>query len=161
MFSVPNEGKGPNDALGFGVGKILDEQVARGAKCAHYLAATDILRKHTQGKPIRGVYSVYQEYVFFTVDPSDVSNVDPGKTVPRITFRFHFRSMNSGQLEQRRLPCWREACIIGNHGNCQYTAWASAWDKAPKPGVNNKKDTCSQVSQETSFDSGSECFLKA
>ena len=69
VFSTPNEGKGPNDALGFAVTKILHERVARGARCPDYVAAAAILRKHTQGKPIRGKYSVYQQYVFMTVDP--------------------------------------------------------------------------------------------
>ena len=154
VFSVPNEGKGPNDALGFTVGKILEERVARGATCPDYHAAAQVLRKYIQGTPIRGKYSVYKQYVFFTVDPSNVNNVDAGKTVPGVTKRFHFRSMKSGDLEQRRLPCWCQKCIAGNHETCLYTSWASQWDRAPAPGI--RKATNSQASHDTSFDSASD-----
>ena len=154
VFSTPNEGKGPNDALGFAVTKILHERVARGARCPDYVAAAAILRKHTQGKPIRGKYSVYQQYVFMSVDPSDVINVDPGKTVPMITKAFHFRSLESGELEKRRLPCWCDLCVAGDRNPpCLYTSWASEWDKVPKPGV---KTSGSQLSQDSSFESGSD-----
>ena len=93
-------------------------------------------------------------YVFMTVDPSDVINVDPGKTVPGITKAFHFRSLKCGELEKRRLPCWCDLCVAGDpNPPCLYSSWASEWDKVPKPGV---KTSGSQLSQDSSFESGSD-----
>jgi len=127
--------------------------MARSARCPDYHAAMDILRKDTQGTPMHGQYSAYKQCVYITVDSCDVSHVDPGKTVPGITKAFHFCCMISGELEQGRLPCWCETCIAGDHGACAYTSWASAWDKVPKPGV---KTSGSQLSQDSSFESGSD-----
>ena len=81
-------------------------------------------------------------------------NVDPGKTVPGITKAFHFRSLKSGELEKRRLPCRCDLCVAGDpNPPCLYSSWASEWDKVPKPGV---KTSGSQLSQDSSFESGSD-----
>mmetsp|Transcript_120308 Transcript_120308/g.209487 ORF Transcript_120308/g.209487 Transcript_120308/m.209487 type:complete len:99 (-) Transcript_120308:60-356(-) len=89
-----------------------------------------------------------------TVDPADVINVDAGKTVSGITKAFHFRSLKSGELEKRRLPCWCDLCIAGDPNSlCLYSSWASGWDKVPTPGV---KTGGSQLSQDSSFESGSD-----
>ena len=56
------------------------------------------LQSKTQGRPIKGKYSVFTQYVFHCVNPGDVDLVAPGKTVTGIT-KFY-----SGRCGRRRKP---------------------------------------------------------
>ena len=85
VYSMEHEGKGPNDALGGVIRTLLKTAQKAGLMLRTPFDVCQALQSTTQGRPIKGKYSVFTQYVFHCVNPGDVELVAPGKTVPGIT----------------------------------------------------------------------------
>ena len=127
VFSMENEGKGANDALGLAVVALLKSAVAASEKIRNNSDAARILHRRTQGKPVRGKYSVYTQYVFMAMHPGDIKNVPRARTTNGFTKHYHWKCDRPGVLAYRRAPCWCKRCLRGDNDMCTQTSYTGFW----------------------------------
>ena len=131
LYSMEHEGKGPNDALGLVVRVLLKSARQAGHDPMNAAEVCKVLHQRTQGKPIKGKYSSFQQYVWHHVDPDRVVSVDAGKSVPGITKVYAFLACKKGdQIQKRTLPCFCPKCQAKKWDQCPNLTMTQPWDTA-------------------------------
>ena len=129
VYSMEHEGKGPNDSLGLVVRVLLKSARQAGQDPTNAAEVCKVLHQRTQGKPIKGRFSVFKQYVFHHVDSDEVVSVDAGKCVKGITKAYAFLSCKKGdQIQKRTLPCFCPNCQAKNWDQCPNLQMTQPWD---------------------------------
>ena len=90
-----------------------------GKRCRpQYQKGSSWLHRKTQGKRVRGKYSVYTLYVFMAVHPCDIKNVPKARTIKGITKHYYWKCDKPGLLAYRRARCWCKRCLTGDNDMC-------------------------------------------
>ena len=154
--------KGPNDALGGVIRTLLKTAQKAGLVLRTPFDVCQPLQSRTQGRPIKGKYSVFTQYVFHCVNPGDVDLVPSGKTVPGITKFYSWRCCrDENRIMRRRLPCFCSKCVAEDWDACKKEQISGPWDSCKvreKPSNASQDSECASQASDLSDMSDDSCF---
>ena len=162
VYSMEHEGKGPNNALGGVIRTLLKTAQKAGLVLRTPFDVCQALQSRTQGRPIKGKYSVFTQYVFHCVNPGDVDLVPSGKTVPGITKSYSWRCCrDKDRIMRRRLPCFCSKCVAGDWDACKNAQVSGPWDSCKvreKPSNASQDSECASQASDLLDMSDDSCF---
>jgi hypothetical protein len=131
---MENEGKGGNDGLGVVLKNVIEKAKKAGEVAQDYRDVAGLAQRRTKGKPARGKYAKYQQYVFNTVDPEDIQQVRAAHTISGAVTKaaYHWRSCGEkGKIQFRGLPCRCPQCGENKCNECPNKAITGEWETRP------------------------------
>ena len=162
VYCNEHEGKGPNDALGRVIRTLLGPAKKAGLVLRTPFDVCQGLQSRTQGRPIKGKYSVFTQYVFPCVNPKDVDLVAPGKTVPGTTKSYsRMCCRDKDRIMRRRLSCFCSKCVAGDWDACKNARVSGPWGscKVCENASNASQDSeCASPASNLSDMSDDSCF---